>query len=221
MSRFMLVKGWLRSGIFFGLFVVGIFVFGMAITLLWPVTTLAQRRALSRRWSRYTRAMLAWTCDLRERVEGLEHLPSGPCILLSKHQSAWETVAFLSIFPGCVLVLKESLMWIPVFGWALKATEQIAIDRSQGVAALHRLHEQGLRQVEGGMSVLIFPEGTRSAPGHPGKYNPGGVALALAAGVPIVPIAHNAGLFWARRTFVKKKGVIHVRIGPPIATAGL
>lgn len=217
----MQVKTWFRSGIFFGLFVVGIVCFGLLITLGWPVTTLERRRAWSWIWSRYNRRVLAMTCELHERVEGLERLPAPPFVILSKHQSAWETVAFLSIFAPCVLVLKESLMWIPVFGWALKATQQIAIDRGKGVEALHRLQAQGVRQLEQGTSVLIFPEGTRSVPGHPGKYNPGGVALALLAGVPIVPVAHNAGSFWARRTFLKKPGEIRVIIGDPIITAGL
>ncbi|MEO5335227.1 MAG: 1-acyl-sn-glycerol-3-phosphate acyltransferase [Magnetococcus sp. YQC-5] len=221
MSKFMQVKGWLRSGIFFGLFLVGIVGFGLCIMLMVPVSRLAQRRNYARIWSRFNRRLLAVVCGLEESLEGLEKLPEPPFVILAKHQSAWETVALLSIFYPCVLVLKQELMWIPVFGWALRATRQIAIDRGRGVEALHRLHDQGVDQLKQGISVLIFPEGTRSAPGIPGKYNPGGVALALAAGVPIVPVAHNAGSFWPRRTFLKKPGVIQVRIGDPIVTSGL
>ncbi|MBF0261280.1 MAG: 1-acyl-sn-glycerol-3-phosphate acyltransferase [Magnetococcales bacterium] len=215
------VKGWLRSATFFSLFVVGITLFGLGITLAWPVTNVAQRRRLASLWSAYSRRLLAVTCDLHERIEGMENLPPPPYVILAKHQSAWETVAFVSLFYPCVQVLKQSLTWIPVFGWALKATHQIAIDRGRGVAALHRLHEQGTDQLAQHVAVLIFPEGTRSAPGTTGKYHPGGVSLALAAGAPIVPVAHNAGLFWPRRTFLKRPGTIRVTIGPPIPTEGL
>ncbi|MBF0127656.1 MAG: 1-acyl-sn-glycerol-3-phosphate acyltransferase [Magnetococcales bacterium] len=221
MSPFMQVKVWLGSALFFALFVAGILGFGLWITLVWPVTTLGFRHELARFWFHYNRRILALTCHLTDRVEGLERLPPGPVVILSKHQSAWETVVLQTLLPPSVLVLKESLMWIPVFGWALKATGQIPIDRSKGVEALHRMQERGLHHLGRGMSILIFPEGTRSAPGRPGKYNPGGVALALAAGVPIVPVAHNAGSFWPRRVFLKRPGEIQVRIGDPIPTAGL
>lgn len=221
MSAGALVKGWLRSALFFTFFVAGITFFGLAITLAWPITNVAQRRRLASRWSAFTRRILAITCDLHENIEGMENLPPPPYVILAKHQSAWETAAFVSLFHPCVQVLKQSLTWIPVFGWALKATHQIAIDRSRGVAALHRLHEQGTKQLSEHVAVLIFPEGTRSAPGTTGKYHPGGVSLALAAGAPIVPVAHNAGLFWPRRSFLKKPGTIRVRIGPPIPTEGL
>ncbi|MBF0271444.1 MAG: 1-acyl-sn-glycerol-3-phosphate acyltransferase [Magnetococcales bacterium] len=221
MSGWQFVKGWIRSVLFFALLVAGTCVYGLLISVSWPVASLARRRRWAADWSRYCRRLLAVSCDLRERVEGLENLPPPPYVILSKHQSAWETLAFVSLFYPCVQVLKQSLTWIPVFGWALQATGQISIDRSRGVAALHRLHEQGIHQLEQGVAVLIFPEGTRSAPGVAGKYHPGGVSLALAAGAPIVPVAHNAGSFWPRRSFLKKAGEIRVRIGTPIATAGL
>ncbi|MBF0341176.1 MAG: 1-acyl-sn-glycerol-3-phosphate acyltransferase [Magnetococcales bacterium] len=221
MSVWISVKDWVRSALFFAMFVLGIVVHGGLITLVWPLVSLDRRRGLSRAWSLFSRRWLGRICDLRERVEGMENLPPPPYVILSKHQSAWETMAFVSLFHPCAQVLKESLTWIPVFGWALLATGQISIDRSRGVAALHRLHEQGARQLQQGVAVLIFPEGTRSAPGIPGKYHPGGVSLALAAGVPIVPVAHNAGSFWPRRSFLKKSGEIRVRIGPSIPTEGL
>ncbi|MBF0613890.1 MAG: 1-acyl-sn-glycerol-3-phosphate acyltransferase [Magnetococcales bacterium] len=221
MSVWQFVKGGVRSTLFFGLFVVGTVGFGLGISVLWPVVSLQQRRNWARNWSRSIRWVLGWSCQLHEQVEGWENLPAPPYVILSKHQSAWETVAFVSLFYPCVQVLKQSLTHIPVFGWALRATDQIAIDRSKGVAALHRLHEHGTRQLQEGVAVLIFPEGTRSAPGVTGKYHPGGVSLALAAGVPIVPVAHNAGSFWPRRSFLKKPGVIRVRIGTPLPTAGL
>ncbi|MBF0180065.1 MAG: 1-acyl-sn-glycerol-3-phosphate acyltransferase [Magnetococcales bacterium] len=217
----MRVKVWMGSGIFFLLFVAGIVVYGLGISAGWPVLSLERRRAMARSWFGYNRRILAVTCDLREEVEGLERIPDGPMVILCKHQSTWETVVLQVLLPPSVVVLKESLLWIPVFGWALRATGQIGIDRGKGVEALHRMREQGVRQLGQGVSVLIFPEGTRSAPGQPGRYNPGGVALAMEAGAPILPVAHNAGSFWPRRVFLKKPGVIRVRIGEPIPTAGL
>ena len=125
------------------------------------------------------------------------------------------------MFPLFVLVLKHSLLFIPFFGWALKATGQIAINRSREIEALRTLQTQGKSQCEQGISILVFPEGTRVPPGEVGHYNAGGVVLAMAAGVPIVPVAHNAGEFWGRRAFLKKPGEIQLRIGQPIATQGL
>ncbi|MBF0370705.1 MAG: 1-acyl-sn-glycerol-3-phosphate acyltransferase [Magnetococcales bacterium] len=213
-------KTWVRSSLFFFLFVVGIISYATAIMVVWPVTSVATRQGMARSWSRFNRRLLELTCGLGDRVMGLEHLPEPPFILLSKHQSAWETVIFAAIFPPLVLVLKKSLLNIPFFGWALKATDQIAIDRSRGVEAMRKMQQAGQDHFDQGVSVLIFPEGTRTAPGSVGKYNAGGISLALSSGLPIVPIAHNAGRFWGRRSFLKHPGEIQVRIGQPILTAG-
>ncbi len=151
---------------------------------------------------------------------GLENLPNTPSVILSKHQSAWETIAFQTIFPPQAWVLKRELLWIPFFGWGLAATRPIAIDRSQGVRALDSVVKQGIQRIEEGRWVVVFPEGTRTAPGEKGRYNPGGAMLASKAQVPVVPVAHNAGEFWPRRGFIKKPGTITVSIGPPIETKG-
>ncbi|MEO5362525.1 MAG: 1-acyl-sn-glycerol-3-phosphate acyltransferase [Magnetococcus sp. DMHC-8] len=211
----------LRSSLFFVLFVAGIVVYATVIVALWPVTSLAQRRRMACSWAQYNRRLLAVVCGLRDRIIGLERLPPPPFVLLCKHQSAWETVTLHAVFPPFVLVLKKSLLFIPFFGWALKATGQIAIHRHRELEALRILHAEGKRQCAQGTSILIFPEGTRMPPGTVGHYNAGGVALAMAAGVPIVPVAHNAGEFWGRRSFLKKPGVIQLRIGHPIDTRGL
>lgn len=208
----------LRSGLFFVLFVAGILFYATLIVGLWPVTTLAQRRGMACAWAQYNRRLLAVVCGLRDRVIGLERLPPPPFVLLCKHQSAWETVSLHGVFPPFVLVLKKSLLFVPFFGWALKATGQIAIHRHREIEALRILLAEGKRQCAQGVSILIFPEGTRVPPGTVGQYNAGGVALAMAAGVPIVPVAHNAGEFWGRRSFLKKPGEIQLRIGHPIET---
>ncbi|MBF0454827.1 MAG: 1-acyl-sn-glycerol-3-phosphate acyltransferase [Magnetococcales bacterium] len=215
------IKVFLRSSLFFLLFTMGIIGFATYILLLVPVTNLSQRRRVVPSWGKYNRAILAATCGLTVRVWGRENLPPPPYVILCKHQSAWETVTLQALFPECVLVLKKSLLKIPFFGWGLMATGQIAIDRSQGVKALRLMAVKCQEVFDVGRTVLIFPEGTRVEPGEVGKYNPGGVGMALTAGVPIVPVAHNAGSFWRPRAFLKQPGEIQLRIGAAIPTAGL
>lgn len=212
---------WVRSLLFFVSFVLGIVVYAVAIVLVWPLVALERRQALASGWSRFNVRLLALTCGLTHRVEGVERLPPPPYVILAKHQSAWETITWFAIFSPFAYVLKKGLMYIPFFGWALRATDQIFIDRGHNVESMRKLQEEGGKRLGQGRSLLIFPEGTRVAPGQVGDYKGGGVVMAMAAGVPIVPVAHNAGVFWARRSFLKHPGVIQVRIGPPIATAGL
>jgi len=153
------------------------------------------------------------------RVEGKEHLPSRPAVILSKHQSAWETMAFTLIFPPQVHVLKRELLWIPFFGWGLALMSPIAINRSRGMRALRTIARRGRERLAQGFWVVVFPEGTRVAPGVQREYHPGGAWLACAAGAPVVPVAHNAGLLWPRNAFLKRAGTVTVRIGPPIEAA--
>ncbi|MBF0184893.1 MAG: 1-acyl-sn-glycerol-3-phosphate acyltransferase [Magnetococcales bacterium] len=191
------------------------------IIALWPITSLARRRKIACSWAQYNRRILALCCGLRDRIIGQERLPPPPFVILCKHQSAWETVTLHARFPIFVLVLKKSLLYIPFFGWALKATGQIVIHRQREIEALRILQEESKRQCGEGTSILIFPEGTRVAAGEVGHYHSGGIIMAMAAGVPIVPVAHNAGEFWPRRSFLKKAGEIQLRIGEPIPTQGL
>ena len=150
------------------------------------------------------------------RVVGRENLPKGPAVILSKHQSAWETLAFQVIFPPQVLVLKRELLWIPFFGWGLALTSPIAIDRAGGAHALRRMAELGRERLAQGFWIVIFPEGTRVPPGRRAKYHAGGAWLAVHCGAPVVPIAHNAGLLWGRKAFFKHPGTVTVEIGAPI-----
>ncbi|MBF0421822.1 MAG: 1-acyl-sn-glycerol-3-phosphate acyltransferase [Magnetococcales bacterium] len=216
-----LVRRYLGSTLFFLFLVIGIILFTLGILLIWPVTTLGHRREIARKWAGYNRLILRWTCGLTDHVQGREHLPNPPYLLFVKHQSTWETLTMHAMFPVFVLVLKKSLLHIPFFGWSLRATRQIAIDRDLGIQAMHLVHHRGLEEFHRGVSVLVFPEGTRVAPGQVGKYNAGGVLLAIEAGVPVVPVAHNGGTFWGRRSFMIHPGVIQIRIGPAIPTKGL
>lgn len=212
---------WVRSTAFTILFTLGTIGFSVAMLVAWPLTSLRGRWRISQAWARYGRWLLAVVCRLHDQVEGLELLPPPPFVILSKHQSAWETVVFMAIFPPVIWVLKRSLIYIPFFGWALRASDQIFINREHGLEAIRTIDRESKRRFSQGFSLVVFPEGTRVAPGRVGDYKAGGVLPALAAGVPIVPVAHNAGAFWGRKAFLKKPGVIQVRIGPPIPTIGL
>ncbi len=186
--------------------------------LMLPTALLAYplRYRLISQWARFQSFLLKFLCGLDYRVEGREHLPPGAAIILSKHQSAWETIVFQQIFPAQTWVLKRELMWIPLFGWALKLMRPIAIDRGAGRKAVEQVITQGRERLQSGIWVVVFPEGTRVAPGTRKRYAMGGAALAAETGYPVVPVAHNAGSFWPRRGFLKKPGTVRVAIGPAI-----
>ncbi|MEM7542102.1 MAG: lysophospholipid acyltransferase family protein [Pseudomonadota bacterium] len=171
-------------------------------------------------WARFVILWLKLICGLSWRVQGLEHLPDVPSVILSKHQSAWETISFQLIFPRQCQVLKKELFKIPFFGWGLWSLNPIAIDRSAGVRALKQVLEEGRQRIADGWWVVLFPEGTRIAPGERGRYSQTGAALAAKAGCPIVPVAHNAGVFWRRNSVLKRPGCIDVMVGEPISPAG-
>ncbi len=157
-----------------------------------------------------------WVLGIRYVVEGREHLPGQPAVILAKHQSAWETVAFLFLFPPVSPVIKQELLKVPFFGWAFRMLSPIAIDRGAGREALKQIVRQGKDKLAQGFWVLVFPEGTRVAPGEKGRYGIGGAWLAAESGAPVVPVAHNAGEVWPKNAFVKRPGTITVRIGPAI-----
>ena len=186
--------------------------------LMLPTVVLpfALRYRLISAWARFQLIVLKHLCRLDYRVEGREHLPGGAAIILSKHQSAWETIAFQGIFPPQTWVLKRELLWIPLFGWALALLRPIAIDRSAGRKAIEQVIEQGRERLQSGIWVVVFPEGTRVAPGTRKRYAIGGAVLAAETGYPVVPVAHNAGSFWLRRGFLKRPGTVRVVIGPVI-----
>lgn len=187
--------------------------------LAWPLPPRA-RVAFIALWARFIMVLARWVLGIRYRVEGLENLPTGPCVILSKHQSAWETIAYQAIFPPVVFVLKKELLRLPFFGWGLAMTYPIAINRKAGREALRIIEAEGRDRLEKGLWVVIFPEGTRTPHGQRGKYQAGGAMLAVKAGAPVVPVAHNAGKLWGKSAFLKYPGVITVAIGPAIDTAG-
>ncbi|MBC7943790.1 MAG: 1-acyl-sn-glycerol-3-phosphate acyltransferase [Burkholderiales bacterium] len=195
-------------------------IFAVAALLSFPFDALTRYRIITL-WSRLVIAAAKSICGVRYRVEGLQHLPATPAIIVSKHQSAWETLAFQVIFPPQVWVLKKHLLRIPFFGWGLAMMNPIAIDRGSGMRALRQTREQGSQRLRDGFWIVIFPEGTRVAPGDKAKYQMGGAWLAVETETPLLPVALNSGELWGKRAFLKYPGEITVRIGAPIAPEGL
>lgn len=178
------------------------------------------RYALVSRWTHCNLWWLEKTCQLRYSVVGVENIPQQPTIIFCKHESAWETLALHRYFTPQVWVIKRELLWIPFFGWGLATLRPIAIDRRSNRAALAQILTQGRARLNDGCWVVIFPEGTRVAPGERRRYRQGGALLAAKTGQPVLPVAHNAGDFWPRNGFIKRPGTIQLAIGPIIESSG-
>jgi len=211
-----------RSIAFFLAMTLVTIVFSLPAAIFSPVISFESSSRVSNAWGKVVLWLLRYICNLRYKIEGWENLPpEGGYVICSKHQSAWETIALRGILPPRqTWILKKQLLKIPFFGWALQKVEPIAIDRSAGFSALKQIVAEGLKALAQGRIVIVFPEGTRVAPGERLKYNVGGALLGEKSGRPIVPIAHNAGVFWGRRGIRKFSGTINLVIGPPIPTVG-
>jgi 1-acyl-sn-glycerol-3-phosphate acyltransferase len=212
-SHNLLILG-IRSVLFFIFQVVTLFIFAPLVLLSFPFSYRI-RYAISSSWSKLVIKGLKVICGLGFNVVGAENI-KGNGIIFCKHQSAWETFALQVIFPQQSWVLKRELLWIPLFGWALALIQPIAIDRSKKSKSFRQIIKQGTERLQSGRWVVIFPEGTRTAPGEKGKYMVGGALLAEKSGYPVIPVAHNAGEFWRRKAFIKYPGTIQVRIGEMI-----
>jgi len=172
-------------------------------------------------WCRYATWSVNFFCGVAVEVEGRENIPGEPCIIMLKHTSTFETFWHVTIFPQTAWVVKREMMWIPLIGWAIYlALDPIAINRKSGRSAIKQVIDQGKEKFARGIWVSVFPEGTRMPPGETRRYGSSGAALARDAGVKILPIAHNAGDLWPRRSFTKRPGTVRVRIGPLIDPAG-
>ncbi len=208
---------WLRSLAFN----VGWYVASTIIAIVGSPVLLMPRRAVVA-WARLWIVVVLWwlrvTCGLSHRLRGLENLPAGPVIIACKHQSSWETLSFTFLFDDIAIVLKRELLFIPVVGWAMARAGNIAVARGDGAAALRGLVKQAKAAIAEGRSIVIFPEGTRVAPGDQRPYQVGTAALYRQLGVPVVPVALNSGLFWGRRKWSKRPGVITMEVLPAIKT---
>lgn len=210
----------LRSIVFTLLLFLWTGVYAVFFVLTAPWVSFDGRMSLVRAYARVILAMLRSLCRLDHTVEGLENLPAEAHVAYWKHSSAWEAFAQFLIGPAKVIVLKRELMWIPIFGWDLALIRSIPVHRGAGASAVNQVVHHGMRRLREGISVLIFPEGTRMAAGETRRYGVSGALLASRAGCLVVPIAHDAGHYWARRGWMKRPGTIRVIIGPPIEAAG-
>jgi 1-acyl-sn-glycerol-3-phosphate acyltransferase len=211
---------YLRSTLFFIVYALTAVLFSCLGVLLWPLP-FKWRYAVVSQWAKTNIWLLEKICDVRLEVEGSEHIGDEPAVIICKHQSAWETLALQAVFPPQVWVLKRELLWIPFFGWGLASLRPIAIDRKAGRKALSQVIEQGLDRLSSGAWVVVFPEGTRVAPGYIGKFGIGGARLAVETGYPVIPVAHDAGHYWPKRGFLKHPGTIRMQIGAKIDTSGV
>ncbi len=210
----------LRSLIFFLLQLVITPLYALIAIFTFPFHPLTRYRIISG-WALIMLWLLRVLCGIRMEVRGAGNIPREPCIVLCKHQSAWETIALQKVFPPQVWVLKRELLWLPFFGWGLAMTSPIAIKRSERREAMKQLLKQGKERLQMGFCVVIFPEGTRIPYGQRGKYKIGGALLGASSGAPVVPVAHNAGRLWGRNSFLKRPGVVTMSIGAPIDPAEL
>ncbi|MGE5621796.1 MAG: lysophospholipid acyltransferase family protein [Bacillota bacterium] len=217
MSRAVL---FLRSLVFMLLMVIATIVWAPMCFLFAPLPY-NQRYFLTSFWNRFVIWSAKAVCGIRYRIKGYENLPDAPVILLSKHQSAWETIFFLYAMPRpLVYVFKKELLYIPFFGWGIALLRMIPIDRSKTRDAFAQVVEHGRKRLADGQWVIMFPEGTRSYVGQKGKYKAGGARLAIETNTVVVPVAMNAGECWPKNSFIKKPGLITVSIGKPISPEG-
>ncbi|MGV7235144.1 MAG: lysophospholipid acyltransferase family protein [Nitrosomonadaceae bacterium] len=210
----------LRSTFYLLLQIIITLPYALVVLASYPLAPINRYRVTSG-WAHIMLFLTRVICGVHYQVLGIENIPKTPSIVLSKHQSAWETLAFQQIFPPQVWVLKKELLHIPFFGWGLAMTSPIAINRSLGRTALKQIVRQGRDRLKKGLWIVIFPEGTRIDPGKKGKYGIGGAWLATNTGVSVVPVAHNAGVLWGKNSFIKFPGTITVSIGAPIDPAGM
>lgn len=210
----------IRSIIFYIGYFLAMLVCGV---LFLPPAPFLPLRSRYRLLNLYNHFIIAWfriACGVRYEISGHENLPAGPVVILSNHQCEWETVYLQLIKPPVCTVLKKELLNIPLFGWGLRLLHPIALDRSKPARAMKQVLVQGGQRLQEGLSVLIFPEGTRVDPGQRRRYNKSGTVIACRAGLPVVPVAHNAGECWPGRHWIKKPGTISLVVGEPIVTEG-
>ena len=208
----------IRSLLFYAGMGCSLLIFSPLSVIMRPLPFHIRYKTISQ-WARFQVWWLKVTCNVNYQLQGLENIPDSPCIVMSNHQSAWETLALQFLLPPQVWVLKQELLQIPIYGWGLAAMEPIAIDRGAAIKSFRQIVEQGKERLARGLWIIIYPEGTRVAPGEEKKYLPGGGLLAEKTGLPVLPVAHNSGKFWPRNSFLKYPGTITLKFGPLISSS--
>lgn len=204
-----------RSCLFWLLAVLSLPLYNFLILFIWPLSR-TWRHKLIMSVVYYYLFLLRYVAGIRYKVIGKEHIPTTPLIIVANHQSAWETICFNCIFPPLVWIMKKEVLKIPLFGWGARLASPIAIDRKRGESALQQVFEQGKDRFNQGFWICIFPEGTRVPPLQRKPYKHGAAKLALRLGVPLLPVAHNAGFCLPKNSFWLYPGEVRLVIGPPI-----
>ena len=215
---------WLKSSAFFIFLLLFTLFFGTLCVIIFPFMSVYNRYQFVSRWNVIVLVVLEHLCGIRYQIKGMEHVTNSlnlPVVVLSKHQSAFETIAFIAIFPKHLcFVFKRELLWLPFFGWALGMLNMIHINRSKRETAAISVANQGRQRLRDGNWILIFPEGTRTPTGSHRPYRKGGARLAVATNASVIPVAHNSGRVWPRNSFLKYPGLVTISIGPLISSAG-
>ena len=213
--------GFLRSAVFNAYFFIATFLVTAIPGTIARVASPHRVLGVAQLWARIVLGGLRVICGIRFEVSGLEHLAGGGARLIaSRHQSAFDTLVWLTLVPRCCYVLKQELLRIPLMGRLMMLAGMIAVDRGGGSATIRTLMREGDRAVREARQIVIFPEGTRSETGTLLPLQPGVAALAARTRLPVIPVVTDSGLYWGRRAFRKRPGTIHIRILEPIP-AGL
>lgn len=211
---------YIRSSVFWLFHVLSLFPV-VAALLLFFWLPINMRYAIGSSWARMNMRFLEWFCNLGYEIKGRENIPEQASLVLSNHQSTWETLAFQDFLPNQLWVLKKELFRIPLFGWGLALLSPIAIDRSAGKKAVDQIVEQGEQKLNQKRWVIVFPEGTRITPGVDAKYKMGGFIFASRISHPVLPVAHNAGEYWPKHSFIKFPGKVTISIGEAFDAKGM
>lgn len=209
-----------RAVLFYAVYVPLTIFMSVLFMLLFPVLPPRSRYLFTSLWAKLVLQWLRLSCGVHWNVKGVENLPATPIVILANHQSSWETLFLYQLFYPVAPILKQELLKIPFFGWALRLLHPIAIDRSNPRVAGKSLLTQGTQRIQDGYSVIVFPEGTRSAPESLGRFSKSGTKMALLAGVPILPVAVRTGHCWPPRRFLKYSGVVEIEIGEAMQADG-
>ena len=168
-------------------------------------------------WIKFILNALKVFCGVRWKVEGVENIPNTPCIVVSNHQGQWESFFLQTLFIPSTSIIKQELLYIPLFGWALRCMKPITLNRLNKVTSLNKVIKKGVMKLKDGFSIILFPEGTRISPDKGIQPFAGSCGLlSVKSGLPVLPICHNSGRYWKNKKFIKSPGKVIIRIGEPI-----